>query len=286
LRIVWPARGGPAKIAIAVTQNISNLHHPSKPLIDVSSEKSGRPWLLLGAIAAVAGVSATAVTLLFTGGGPLPPPTSNALSAAAAMEEVAADPAPEAPAAGAATARAGGEVVENEETLGALDSLEPVPADGAFHVQVASYKSDADAAEYAATLTARGLPATASVDPSGTSWTLVRLGPFATRGEAEKARFALKLHEREKAYVMPRSNGKYHVQVGSFATREQAEPIAQRLAARGHITKISRIKMGAERWHCVRIGPFDTSEEASDYLALVDLPGSSPVVIPYGPPKL
>jgi cell division protein FtsN len=167
----------------------------------------------------------------------------------------------------------------------APNSVDEALKDGSYYVRVASYKDKDDAAGYAATLSARSLVAHASADPAGSSWHLVRLGPFQSRGEAEKARFKLKVHERLKAYVLPRSNGKYHVQVGSFNTPEKAEPVAKRFAALGHATKVSRVKMGDQRWHCVRIGPFDTAEEAASYQELVKSESES-VVIPYGPPKL
>jgi cell division protein FtsN len=289
-----------------VTQNIPNLH-PTRTFADASSEKPSRPWLFLGALGIVASLGYAAVALTGSEGAPTPSPdTSNAALAALSTDDSKGKPATEGdldePAAQAparalepgAAAEPLEEVVEVENEDAALDRAaaeasagQAAPSDdGAFYVRVASYKGEQDAAAYAASLTSRGLTATASVDPDATSWNVVRLGPFQTRGEAEKARFQLKVHEREKAYVMPRSNGKYHVQAGSFATLEEAEPVAKALAARGHVTKISRIKMGAQRWHCVRIGPFDTEQEATDYLGLVDLPGSKPVVIPYGPPKL
>jgi len=178
------------------------------------------------------------------------------------------------------------EVADDEgQATDETPSAQP-PASGAYHVQVASYKAEQDAAEYASSLSARGVAATSSPDPSGKSWHVVRLGPFQNRGEAEKARFKLKLNEREKAYVMPRSNGKYHVQVGSFASLPEAEGVAKRFDDLGHVTKISRVKMGDRRWHCVRIGPFDTAQEATDYQELVKgVANTESVVIPYGPPK-
>jgi cell division protein FtsN len=174
----------------------------------------------------------------------------------------------------------------SEAEYGRAEPAPEAPIAAPYYVQVASYKAESDAAEYAASLSTRGLSAQSSPDPAGAAWHVVRLGPFKSRGDAEKERFKLKLHERIKAFVMPRSNGKYHLQVGSFAARSEAEPVAERLSAQGHIVKISRIKMGDHRWHCVRIGPFDTAEEAADYQELVKgISPSESVVIPYGPPK-
>jgi cell division septation protein DedD len=105
------------------------------------------------------------------------------------------------------------------------------------------------------------------------------------RADAEASRFKLGLSERRQSYVLPRSNGKYHVQVASFAKEEQAKDIARSFAAQGHSTKISRVRMAGQRWYCVRIGPFDTREEALEYQALVkDIPGGKSEVIPFPPP--
>jgi cell division protein FtsN len=177
-------------------------------------------------------------------------------------------------------------VADDDEDVKSEAAAATPPTTGSFFVQVASYKAETDAEKYAAELSARGLNAQASPDPTSSSWHQVRLGPFQSRGQAEKARFQLKIHEREKAYVNPRSNGKYHVQVGSFATVEEAESVASRFIRLGHVTKISRIKMGDRRWHCVRIGPFDTAQEAADYQELVKgVSNTESAVIPYGPPK-
>jgi len=218
--------------------------------------------------------------------GASPPSPSKAVPAAVVLSpSQAPDPRPAAAAMPAGRDQAQGAADDDEDAKDEAAPNTPVAA-GSFYVQVASYKAEADAAKYAALLSARGVNAQASIDPASSSWHLVRLGPFQSRGEAEKARFELKLHEREKAYVTPRSNGKYHVQVGSFASLAEAEQVANRFIRLGHVTKISRIKMGDRRWHCVRIGPFDTAQEAADYQGLVKgVVNTESVVIPYGPPK-
>jgi cell division protein FtsN len=210
-----------------------------------------------------------------------PPPSAGEAAPAPALQTEPDESTPSAasPSSDESTVGSASDDESDDETAPATAT------DGGYYVQVASYKAEADAAEYAATLSARGLAAQSSADPSS-SWHWVRLGPFPTRGEAEKARFKLKLHERQKAYVTPRSNGKYHVQVGSFVTLAEAEGVAKRFTGLGHATKISRIKMGERRWHCVRIGPFDAAQEAADYQELVKgVAATESVVIPFGPPK-
>ncbi len=192
------------------------------------------------------------------------------------------------PCSGSDTARTEHATPADDEAEAAV-AAPPVDSEDAsdegFTVQVAAYQDLGDAEQYAANLTERGLRAHLAEAPDGSRWHSVRLGPFDSRAKAEGARFQLKVHERKAAFVEPRSNGKYHVQVGSFQTREKAEPVAARFSAAGHNTKITRVKMGEEYWHCVRIGPFDTEEEADTYRELIgDLPGEA-VVIPYGPPK-
>jgi len=253
------------------------------PLLTSQPPKLGR-WLLvfggLGLVTAL-GYGAGRLTGVFDASPPSP--------TTAAHVAVVQTPAPEPQAVAAATIPAKDQAeraADDDEDVKAQATPAMPATTGSFFVQVASYKAEADAEKYAAELSARGLNAQASPDPTSSSWHVVRLGAFQSRGEAEKARFRLKLHEREKAYVTPRSNGKYHVQVGSFATLDEAEMVASRFIRLGHVTKISRIKMGDRRWHCVRVGPFDTAQEAADYQELVKgVSNTESAVIPYGPPK-
>lgn len=165
------------------------------------------------------------------------------------------------------------------------DSLAPgIP--GAFYVQLASYRTKETADEHAKALVARGFSAQSIAygGPAAGWWHAVRLGPFEDRASAEKSRFDLEPSDRRAAYVLPRSNGKFHVQVASFAEREEAEQVAKSFSANGHNTKVTRVKMSGSYWHCVRIGPFDTREEALAYKTLVpDVPGSQSTVIPFPP---
>lgn len=167
-----------------------------------------------------------------------------------------------------------------------VDELVPASA-GAFYVQLASYRSKETAEAHAQTLAGRGFSAqsVAYGGPEAGWWHAVRLGPFSDRFAAEKSRFDLDLADRRAGYVLPRSNGKFHVQVASFAEREEAEQVAKSFSAQGHATKVTRVRMSGSYWHCVRIGPFDTREEAVAYKALVaDVPGSQSTVIPFPPP--
>lgn len=178
---------------------------------------------------------------------------------------------------------------EPDPKLGApptVDSLEQAKP-GAYYVQLASYRTKETADAHAKALVSRGLPAQSLAygGPAAGWWHAVRLGPFEDRVSAEKRRFELTSVDRRAAYVLPRSNGKFHVQVASFAQREEAERVAKSFNAEGHPTKVTRVKMSGSHWHCVRIGPFDTREEAVAYKALVpDVPGSQSTVIPFPPP--
>ena len=168
----------------------------------------------------------------------------------------------------------------------AVDALASVEA-GSFYVQLASYRTKETADAHAKALAARGFSAQSIAygGPAAGWWHAVRLGPFDGRVAAEKSRFDLEAADRRAAYVLPRSNGKFHVQVASFSEREEAEQVAKSFSAEGHATKVTRVKMSGSYWHCVRVGPFDTREEAVAYKALVpDVPGSQSTVIPFPPP--
>jgi len=168
----------------------------------------------------------------------------------------------------------------------AVDALASVEA-GSYYVQLASYRTKETADAHAKALAGRGFSAQSIAygGPAAGWWHAVRLGPFDSRVAAEKSRFDLEAADRRAAYVLPRSNGKFHVQVASFSEREEAEQVAKSFSADGHATKVTRVKMSGSYWHCVRIGPFDTREEAVAYKALVpDVPGSQSTVIPFPPP--
>jgi cell division septation protein DedD len=101
--------------------------------------------------------------------------------------------------------------------------------------------------------------------------------------EAETTRLKLPVARRQNSYVLPRSNGVFHVQVASLESEVKAQQMATALAKRGHRTKVSVVEEGAHTWHCVRIGPFDTRPEAEGYGSLVEQPpGTQSVVIPFG----
>ena len=153
------------------------------------------------------------------------------------------------------------------------------PGPGQFYVQVASFRQREAAERRAQALTANGQHATTVEEGR---WHIVRLGPFAARADAEKQRLALAKNERLDAFVLPRSNGLYHVQVASFESKEVAERIAKSYSDAGHNTKVTRVRMAGRYWHCVRIGPFDTREEALSYQKLVaNKPGMESRVIPF-----
>lgn len=275
---------------VTVTSQLPELH-PTRDFLAPAPAKTGLYWLIPVALGLLAGVGYAGWSA-GDGGNRAPEPAD---PAAAIVLPV--------PAATEQTDDEDYQDLDSIEVIEATDEVEPAAAapsgeagensladappvdDGAkidgFVVQVASYRSEPDAVQHAQALRGRDLDAKSVEDGR---WFKVRLGPFESRADAEKQRFALTVSERREAYVLPRSNGKYHVQVGSFATAEEAEPIARKLEAKGHSTKISRIKMAGKRWYCVRIGPFDTHEEAEGYKALVDdAPGTKSRVIPFRP---
>lgn len=295
-----------------MTTDLIDLH----PTNDRSSSKpTWRFWVSLAASGMLIG--ALYATWTHPGGAPEPEPPSKQVSAAAvaAHDDEASGaegeaPEPAASEIGAETAiakaerlvEAAGEVVENEEGGGAAHSEQEVESenslsapeaveyatDGNYYVQVASYRTKEHADSDARRLSDRGLPAQSRAygGPSAGWWHTVRLGPFETRPEAEAARFKLRRGERLGAYVLPRSNGKYHVQVASLSSPDKAERIAERFAEQGHATKVSRVTMGGKQWYCVRIGPFDTRGEAVGYKKLVDdVAGTESTVIPFAPAK-
>lgn len=277
--------------------------------VEAETRRAKVTWVALGALTGALGVGYAGYSLLAPGEAAavsateqyaISPPSKSADPLPGAVDSLTVSESEEK-AREAATQGASGDTIEEGSETVAIESdreattpteVEQSPpvqyaTNGAFYVQVASYKTQAPADARASALSASGLPAQVSAygGPDAGWWHAVRLGPFKTRADAEASRFKLHASDRRQSYVLPRSNGKYHVQVASFAKEEQAKDVAKSFAAQGHATKISRIRMAGQRWFCVRIGPFDTREEALEYQPLVkDIPGGKSEVIPFPPP--
>ena len=282
---------------------------------ELNSRKIKYSWVLLGAVGAFLGVgyvgwaltsptTAEAASPLQAGLATSPPTAQDELPLSITTESAAQSDrvVDREPRSGALPIGARGEVEEESERVSppaaaqdetAASSLAEengVPVEyatnGSFFVQVASYRNKEHADLKAADLSKNHLPAqsVAYGGPAAGWWHAVRLGPFEKRSDAEASRFKLELSERRQAYVLPRSNGKFHVQVASFAEKQKADEVAKGFAVQGHATKISRVTMAGQAWYCVRIGPFETREEALGYQQLVrDIPGGKSEVIPFPP---
>ncbi len=154
-----------------------------------------------------------------------------------------------------------------------------------FHIQVASLKVKETAEGLAESLRKQGFRARS--DPYGFSrsnwWHVVRIGPFSTRIAAEGRRLQLGPVQRATAVVLPRARGKYHVQVASLRSQEKAGELLEQLRQRGYLARITTVgRSGGERWHCVRIGPFDSRDEADEYRALLEArEGTQSEIVPF-----
>ena len=151
--------------------------------------------------------------------------------------------------------------------------IEATDLEQGFHIQVASLKVKETAERLAESLRKQGFRARS--DPYGYSrsnwWHVVRIGPFTARIAAEGRRLQLGPVQRATAVVLPRAHGKYHVQVASLRSQEKAADLLEQLRQRGYRARITTVgRSGEERWHCVRIGPFDSREEAKEYRGLLE----------------
>jgi cell division septation protein DedD len=170
-------------------------------------------------------------------------------------------------------------------------TVEPAPLVDAsdleqgFHIQVASLKVKETAERLAESLRKQGFRARS--DPYGYSrsnwWHVVRIGPFSSRVAAEGRRLQLGPVQRATAVVLPRARGKYHVQVASLRSQEKAAELLDQLRQRGYLARITTVgRSGGERWHCVRVGPFDSRDEAAEYRALLEArEGTQSEIVPF-----
>ncbi len=180
-------------------------------------------------------------------------------------------PVPQAPASTAAPS--------------AVPAVAPASASrppASFQVQVASFEVKETAEALARELAGRGLSAHSEAygGPQAGWWHVVRIGPLPSRVEAERLRLNLPAPESLAAFVLPRANGTYHLQVASLRSAPKAEALAARLRRRGHQARVTE----AQGWHCVRVGPFDSRDEAEGYQTLFAArEGIESRVIPFVP---
>ncbi len=157
--------------------------------------------------------------------------------------------------------------------------------DGSYHILVASLRSQERAEALAARLVKQGHEAEhqAVGGPRHGWWHTVRTGPYETRIEAEIARLELDRQYRLDAFVVPRAKGPYHVQVSSLRLPKKADKLVKRLRRQGHVARRHDVRVsGKGIWHAIRIGPFDTRNEANAYRRhFKKHAGMSAVVVPF-----
>lgn len=275
-------------------------------------------WLALGALAAAVGWGAwslspirDAAPLAMAGQfdeayrhesptGPLPPFDLDRAPAAAAEVEAEApvrhavlpldDPSdPGAPTAAVELARLGAEPDEALDVPISADEDAPLEAvdDPGYHILVASLRSKQRAELLAKRLQRKGHLARRQAVGLRSSgwWHTIRIGPFESRVEAETYRLRFHSSETRGWEVRPRSNGRFHLQVASLRSREKAEELRERLSRRGHRARRKLLSSrGRGAWHAVRIGPFDTRDEADAYRTAFEQREERPAaVVPYEP---
>lgn len=149
----------------------------------------------------------------------------------------------------------------------------PLPvatASGNFAVNVGSYANVANAEALLAKLKAAGLTAYAeSTSLDGKAVRRIRLGPFAQRGEAERARAAalrvqadlptsvvtLDASTQRAEPARPAATRGFAVQVGAFRAESDANTLVGRLRGAGFTAFAERVNSDAGQLWRVRVGP-------------------------------
>lgn len=150
---------------------------------------------------------------------------------------------------------------------------EPLPtstASGNFAVNVGSYANVANAEALLAKLKTAGLTAYAeSTSLDGKAVRRIRLGPYAQRGEAERARaaalrvqadlptsvVALDATAQRAEPVRPALTRGFAVQVGAFRAESDANTLVGRLRGAGFTAFAERVNSDAGQLWRVRVGP-------------------------------
>lgn len=153
-------------------------------------------------------------------------------------------------------------------------ALPTATAGGSFAVNVGSYANTANAENLLARLKSAGVPAYAeSTSLDGRAVRRVRLGPFAQRGEAERARQAALAIERSlptsiisldagsgsgaaaRTPARPAAVAGYAVQLGALRSEADANALRDRARGAGFVAFVERVNADAGVLWRVRVGP-------------------------------
>lgn len=165
-----------------------------------------------------------------------------------------------------------------ERAPAATTTLPPAPAapevpaaqaGGDYVVNLGSYRDAANARGLLEAFKTAGLPAYGeSIQLDGQGATRLRLGPYASRAEAESARLAArKVRPQLKPSVValnaaapvgeaaPATGSGYVVQVGAFAQAGDAQALSEKLRGAGFVAYSEAVRAEHGTLHRVRVGP-------------------------------
>ena len=148
-----------------------------------------------------------------------------------------------------------------------------IAANGRFFVHLGVYASSKNAADLVASLKQGGYAAMAqSTQFQGKDAQRVRVGPYATRADAEAARIRIKAIKADvpssvvsnaddqaadapATAIAPDRAGAWAVQLGAFKTQEDANKLRGRLQGAGFVAFVDKIDASGQTMWRVRAGP-------------------------------
>lgn len=221
---------------------------------------SGQP------VGAGAGPTAAATSSATTpsGASPAPAVSSASASSVAATSAASVQPVTSAPASGSAASAAG------STQRPASAPLPAATAGGSYAVNVGSYANVANAESLLNRLKNAGIAAYAeSVTLDGRAVRRIRLGPFAQRAEAERARQAALTLQRDlptsvisldagspaPAPARTPATAGFAVQLGALRSEADANALRDRARGAGFVAFVERVNADAGTLWRVRVGP-------------------------------
>ena len=94
---------------------------------------------------------------------------------------------------------------------------------------------------------------------------LSELEVFVPEPEVEKIKS--KLSNKKQLTVETSAGKKYLLQAGSFKSKQDAERLKASLALLGVMSSIQSVSINSDKWHRVRIGPFNTPNRLRETLS-------------------
>ena len=152
------------------------------------------------------------------------------------------------------------------------------PASGSFTVQVGAFAVKANAEKMQKRLEEKGHTATIRQGSSKVPGHRVLVGEYAEKADAQAQRDKVAAAGGKGARVVAMGTGKFTVEAGTFRSLDAAIDLSRELQQSGLASRIDSRPMAAGLYQ-VQVGSYATKEDAESQVAALRKEGLSPIVL-------